>query len=124
MNDVDYHKINPSFLLKFIGAKNLNLKIKNLDITSNHIKDDKFNLNKIKKIKIIKGYFLDELELVLESHKIIFKKLTKKQSEYLEFKFKGQKIIKALDDILILTERRFYINHKSLIKWIKKTRIF
>ena len=23
MNDVDYHKINPSFLLKFIGAKNL-----------------------------------------------------------------------------------------------------
>ena len=38
------------FLLKFIGAKNLNLKIKNLDITSNHIKDDKFNLNKVQKI--------------------------------------------------------------------------
>ena len=120
MNDVDYHKINPSFLLKFIGAKNLNLKIKNLDITSNHIKNDKFNLNKIKKIKINKGYFLDELELVLESHKIVFKKLTKKQSKYLEFKFKNsKKIIKALDDILILTDRKFYINHKSLIKWIK-----
>ena len=92
MNDVDYHKINPSFLLKFIGAKDLNLKIKNLDITSNHIRDDKFNLNTIKKIKIKKGYFLDELELILDSYKIVFKKLTKKQSKYLEFKFKNSNL--------------------------------
>ena len=91
MNDADYHKINPSFLLKFIGAKDLNLKIKNLDITANHIKDDKFNLNNIKKIKIRKGYFLDELEVNLETYNIVFKKLTKKQSKYLEFKFKNSK---------------------------------
>ena len=120
MYETDYHKINPSFLFKFIGAKDLNLKIKNLDITANHIGDNKFNLNTVKKINIKKGYFLDELELVLDGYNIVFKKLTKKQSKYLEFKFKNsKKILKALDDLIILTDIKNYINHKSLLNWIK-----
>ena len=51
MNE-ESHIIKPSILLKFLGAKNLNLKIKNLEINSIHKDNSNFDITKIKKLKV------------------------------------------------------------------------
>ena len=120
MKSESSHNINPSFLLKVLGAKNLNLKAKNLLIISKHKNDNEFDINKIKKISIKKGLLLDDINIQLDGHNITFKRLTKKQSKYLEFKLKNFKIIiKSLEDITLLTNSRKFINHKLVISWIK-----
>ena len=120
MKSESSHNINPSFLLKVLGAKNLNLKAKNLLIISKHKNDNEFDINKIKKISTQKGLLLDDINIQLDGHNITFKRLTKKQSKYLEFKLKNFKIIiKALEDIALLTNSRKFINHKLVISWIK-----
>ena len=43
MNE-ESHIIKPSILLKFLGAKNLNLKIKNLEINSIHKDNSNFDI--------------------------------------------------------------------------------
>ena len=96
MNE-ESHNIQPSFILKFLGAKNLNLKVKNLEINSIHKNNNRFDITQIKKLKIKKGLLFNDLQVLLNTHSIIFKKLTKKQSKYLEFKFKNlRNIIKRL----------------------------
>ncbi len=72
------HNIHPSFVLKFLGAKNLNIKVKNLEVNSTHKNNNKFDITKIKKLKIKKGILFDDLNVDLGTHNIIFKKLTKK----------------------------------------------
>jgi len=120
MKSESSHNINPSFLLKVLGAKNLNLKAKNLLIISKHKNDNEFDINKIKKISIKKGLLLDDINIQLDGHNITFKRLTKKQSKYLKFKLKNFKIIiKSLEDITLLTNSRKFINHKLVISWIK-----
>ena len=115
------HNIHPSFILKFLGAKTLNLKVKNLEINSTHKSSSKFDITQIKKLKIKKGLLFNDLEVLLNTHSIIFKKLTKKQSKYLQFKFKNlRNIIKALDGIQYLTNSQKFINHKLLVKWISE----
>ena len=114
------HNIHPSFVLKFLGAKNLKIKVKNLEVNSTHKNNNKFDITKIKKLKIKKGILFDDLNVDLGTHNIIFKKLTKKQSKYLEFKFRNIKnIIKALEGIKYLTNSKKYINHKLIIRWVK-----
>ena len=118
MNE-ESHIIKPSILLKFLGAKNLNLKIKNLEINSIHKDNSNFDITKIKKLKIKKGLLFDNLEVLLDTHSIIFKKLTKNQSKYLEFKFKNlRNVIKALSDIKNLTNSHKFVNHKLIINWV------
>ena len=115
------HNIHPSFILKFLGAKSLNLKVKNLEINSTHKNNNKFDITQVKKLKIKKGLLFNDLEVLLNTHSIVFKKLTKKQSKYLQFKFKNlRNIIKALDDIKYLTNSQKFINHKLLVKWISE----
>ncbi len=120
MNE-ESHNIHPSFILKFLGAKSLNLKVKNLEINSTHKSNNKFDITQIKKLKIKKGLLFNDLEVLLNTHSIVFKKLTKKQSKYLQFKFKNlRNIIKALDDIKYLTNSQKFINHKLLLKWMSE----
>ena len=120
MNEVS-HNIHPSFILKFLGAKSLNLKVKNLEINSTHNSNNKFDITQVQKLKIKKGLLFNDLEVLLNTHSIVFKKLTKKQSKYLQFKFKNlRNIIKALNEIKNLTNSQKFINHKLLIKWISE----
>ena len=115
------HDIHPSLILKFLGAKTLNLKVNNLEINSIHKSSSKFDITQIKKLKIKKGLLFNDLEVLLDTHSIVFKKLTKKQSKYLQFKFKNlRNIIKALDDIKYLTNSQKFINHRLIVKWISE----
>ena len=116
MDSAETHNIHPSFILKFLGAKTLNLKVKNLEINSTHKSSNKFDITQVKKLKIKKGLLFNDLEVLLDTHSIVFKKLTKKQSKYLQFKFKNLRyIIKALDGIKYLTNSQKFINHKLFI---------
>jgi hypothetical protein len=66
------HDIHPSFILKFLGAKTLNLKVKNLEINSIHKSSSKFDITQIKKLKIKKGLLFNDLEVLLDTHSISF----------------------------------------------------
>mgnify|MGYP001177269607 CR=1 FL=1 len=115
------HEIKPSFILKFLGAKKLNIKLKNLLITSKHSKESEFDLNKIKKINVKRGLLFNDINISLDNHNILLKKLTKKQSEYLEYKISNLNLIKdALEEIQELTNCKKYINNKSIFFFIKK----
>ena len=64
MNE-ESHNIHPSFILKFLGAKTLNLKVKNLEINSTHKSSSKFDITQIKKLKIKKGLLFNDLEVLI-----------------------------------------------------------
>ena len=85
------HDIHPSFILKFLGAKSLNLKVKNLEITSTHKSNNKFDITQIKKLKIKKGLLFNDLEILLNTHSIVFKKLTKNSLNIYSLNLKSKK---------------------------------
>ena len=120
------YQINPSFVFKIFGAKNLNLSSKNLVISSLHEKRNELDINKIKKISVKKGIVFDDIIVDLDNYSLKFKKLTKKQSLFLKSKIdilsKSEHTKKALLEIYELTNCKRYINHKSLVFWVKKNK--
>ena len=113
------NKIKPNFLQKIFGAKELKLNIKNYLIYVNHSKNNQFDHHKIKNIKLKKGIFFDDIDVIFEETTQKIKKLTKNQSKYYIFILKNLRIIKqAYADILDLTSCKKYINYKTIEKWI------
>ena len=113
------NKIKPNFLQKIFGAKELKLNIKNYLIYVNHSKNNQFDHHKVKNIKLKKGIFFDDIDVIFEETTQKIKKLTKNQSKYYIFILKNLRIIKqAYADILDLTSCKKYINYKTIEKWI------
>ena len=83
------NEIDPLFIYKLLGAKQLKLKFTNLSINTKHKNNAEFNIDTIKKISVSKGILFDDLTISLENTNIKFKKLTRNQSSYLQFKIKN-----------------------------------
>ena len=77
------NNLNPKFIYKLLGAKQLKLKFSNLSINSHHNLIEEFDINKIKKITVNKGLIFDDLNIITTDSNIKFKKLTRDQSNYL-----------------------------------------
>ena len=117
----DNQEINPLFIFKLLGAKQLKLKFSNLSINTKHKNNAEFNIEKIKKITVNKGILFDDLTISLENTNIKFKRLTRNQSSYLQFKIKNLKLINAaIDDISELLNSDKYINNKLIVSWVAK----
>jgi DNA helicase-4 len=113
------HEIKPNFIQKIFGAKELKLNIKNYLISVSHSNNNQFDQQKIKNIKLKKGIFFHDIDVISEKSIQTIKKLTKNQSKYYIFILKNLKLIKkAYEDILNLTICKKYINHKTIEKWI------
>jgi|TARA_Y100000294_G_scaffold47120_1_gene43953 DNA helicase-4 len=113
------HKVKPNFFQKLFGAKELRLNIKNYLISVSHNKNNQFDQKKITNIKLKKGIFFNDIDVVFEKSIQKINKLTKNQSNYYIFILKNLEIIKkAYEDILNLTICKKYINHKKIEKWI------
>ena len=115
------NEINPLFIYKLLGAKQLKLKFTNLSINTKHKNNAEFNIETIKKISVSKGILFDDLTISLENTNIKFKRLTRNQSSYLQFKIKNLKLINAaIDDISKLLNSDKYINNKLIVSWVIK----
>ena len=115
------NNLNPKFIYKLLGAKQLKLKFSNLSINSHHNLIEEFNIDEIKKITVNKGLILDDLNIITTDSNIKFKKLTRDQSNYLKFKLKNLTIINsALDEISKIVTTKKYINNKIIVYWISK----
>jgi len=115
------HEINPLFIYKLLGAKQLKLKFTNLSINTKHKNNAEFNIETIKKISVSKGILFDDLTISLENTNIKFKRLTRNQSSYLQFKIKNLKLINAaINDISKLLNSDKYINNKLIVLWVTK----
>ena len=114
-------RINPLLIYKLLGAKQLKLKFSNLSINTKHKNNAEFNIEKIKKISVSKGILFDNLTISLENTNIKFKRLTRSQSSYLQFKIKNLKLINtAIGDISELLNSDKYINNKLIVFWVTK----
>jgi DNA helicase IV len=113
------NNLDPIFIYKLLGAKQLKLKFSNRSINTHHKQKEEFNIDKIKKISINKGFIFDDLNIITSDSNIRFNKLTRDQSSYLNFKIKNLRAISsALDDISKLITTKKYINNKLIISWI------
>ena len=79
------HEIKPNFIQKIFGAKKLKLNIKNYLISVSHNKNNQFDQKKITNIKLKKGIFFNDIDVVFEKSIQKINKLTKNQSNYYIF---------------------------------------